>query len=111
MEIGCNDLHTIEKSNQTEFLKYHIQEEPECDYCGESFSEKDTLEGHICAIPEGHKDHKCESCSKSFSHAANLKTHIHTIHQGHKDHKCEYCNKSFTQVGHLQRHINSIHKN
>ena len=94
MDIGSNDLqsHTIEKSNQVEFLKYHIQEEHTCYYCGESFSEQDTFEGHICAIPEGHKDHKCESCGKSFSKAETLGRHIQTVHNGHK---CETCDKDY----------------
>ena len=39
---------------------------------------------HIKTVQEGEKDFTCESCEKSFTQADSLKGHIRNIHKGHK---------------------------
>ena len=39
---------------------------------------------HIKTVQEGEKDFTCESCEKSFTQVDSLKGHIRIIHKGHK---------------------------
>ena len=39
---------------------------------------------HIKTVQEGEKDFTCESCEKSFTQVDSLKGHIRNIHKGHK---------------------------
>ena len=53
--------------------------------------------------------YNCEPCGKSFSQGQSLKKHIHTVHERHKDNKCESCGKSFFTAGDLKIHIHRVH--
>ena len=63
------------------------------------------------SIHGGHKDYNCESCGKSFSQLQSLKRHIHIVHEGQKDFKCNDCTKTFTSKQNLKLHLHSIHNN
>ena len=39
---------------------------------------------HIKTVQEGEKDFTCESCEKSFTQADSLRGHIRNIYKGHK---------------------------
>ena len=39
---------------------------------------------HIKTVQEGEEDFTCESCEKSFTQADSLRGHIRNIYKGHK---------------------------
>ncbi|XP_062853749.1 histone-lysine N-methyltransferase PRDM9-like [Trichomycterus rosablanca] len=75
-----------------------------CTQCGESFTQQNELQRHLCIQPgEKEKPYQCPECGKSFSAKSTLKKH-QRIHTGQDLYHCSQCGKTFNNQSHLQRH-------
>ncbi|XP_063047112.1 zinc finger protein 182-like [Engraulis encrasicolus] len=74
----------------------------ECEYCGRTFSRKDSFTVHMY-IHTGKNPYSCSVCQKTFSRADSLTVHMR-YHTGERPFKCDECGKGFVTMGYLREH-------
>ena len=62
------------------------------------------------SVPKKNKLFQCEFCSNSFKQKENLISHFWSVHEGKKPFKCLSCEQSFTVKRNLNRHTLTKHK-
>ncbi|CAH8637605.1 unnamed protein product, partial [Dicrocoelium dendriticum] len=67
------------------------------------------LRKHVSELHLTYQTHPCEYCGKSFSKKNTLKRHVKAVHLRQRNHICEYCAKSFFNAAHLRIHIDAVH--
>ncbi|XP_037955355.1 zinc finger and SCAN domain-containing protein 31-like isoform X2 [Teleopsis dalmanni] len=79
-----------------------------CNTCGNSFTERKTLNQHM-RIHRNERKYECELCFKRFNSACNLSAHMRS-HTGERPYECKFCSRRFsdrsTHVKHVRTHTN-----
>ena len=130
--------HCVYTTFKKENLEQHVRSQHEkireiCETCGNSFSDKPTLNRHVkmfhgeavqgtkrkatepLLIPskkisaEVAKEMKCGVCLKEFNEVKNLNKHVRNVH-GEKTLKCNNCSYTTNDASHLQRHSEGCNK-
>ncbi|KAM5145840.1 uncharacterized protein ACMZJ9_013156 [Mantella aurantiaca] len=86
----------------SEFFEHQKVHENVCPECGEQFSDKSALEGHLLLHLED-KIRICEECGQCFGTQTELETHMRT-HKGDKQWLCKQCGKCLYSKSGLDRH-------
>lgn len=96
--------------------RIHTKEKPFlCTYCGLSFSLALSLNSHLAAKHEIHKNgtFNCKECEKKFPSAPKLEMHIKNNHSSERPYSCRYCDSKFAvefyRKLHEKRHTNKKH--
>lgn len=86
----------------SEFFEHQKVHENVCPECGEQFTNKSALEGHLVLHLED-KIRICEECGQCFGTQAELESHLRT-HRGDKQWVCNQCGKCLYSKSGLDRH-------
>ncbi|XP_077340659.1 uncharacterized protein LOC143984248 isoform X2 [Lithobates pipiens] len=86
----------------SEFFEHQKIHDNVCPECGEQFSDKSALEGHLLLHLED-KIRICEECGQCFGTQAELETHMRT-HKGDRQWLCNQCGKCLYSKSGLDRH-------
>ena len=84
-------------------LKIPIEKNQFCDFCGQSFSHKDSLQKHVIKHHTNRRDYVCNICDGKFSTRNAFRQHME-IHSEVKKYLCPFCGKGFKQSSVLYRH-------
>lgn len=78
-----------------------------CGECGDTFTSRHALKGHVAAVHELIKK-VCPECHKAVN---DLTRHIRLQHKkkDNRDHPCDYCKQAFRTDYSLKRHLEVIH--
>ena len=100
-------------------LKCHISEQhPEhcckkgftCEFCGKTFTVKNTLQDHIKSIHDGVLEYKCDKCGREFGCRRNLVVHMKGVHEKLKNYVCHQCGQEFGYSQSLKTHMKRVHE-
>ena len=81
-----------------------------CFICGDTFSEKKSMQKHVDSVHEKKRPYMCPICSQTFPENRNLKRHIQAVHEKLKPHMCNICGKRFFDKEKLRNHILCVHE-
>ncbi|XP_072045470.1 zinc finger Y-chromosomal protein-like [Amphiura filiformis] len=80
-----------------------------CDFCGEAFPIKTTLEFHLNSKHTKETKYACQECPKWYYTKKTLANHVHTVHgELGKLIPCHICGKMIIK-GHLNGHVRNTH--
>lgn len=103
----CLKTFTQRLSLQMHVCSQHHPEKPyQCGHCACSFSHHEDLRVHV----ETHvsdKPYRCGFCSRTFAGSTTLNNHMRT-HIGNKPYSCKKCGKSFLKAAQLARHKRAL---
>ncbi|XP_044595978.1 zinc finger protein 567 [Cotesia glomerata] len=99
------------KENESKDVKEYM-----CDNCEETFTNLDTLEGHIKKFHNKDNPFVCEVCEETFASEENLKVHVSTQHftnpkKTNKACICDICGKVLNHPSSVVYHKEAEHNN
>ena len=80
-----------------------------CRICGQDFTLKENMKGHIRRVHEKLEKFECKLCTKTFTAKQYFDKHVKAIHLDYYNYKCEYCDKTFNKIGNKKIHMDSVH--
>ncbi|KAJ6635279.1 Zinc finger protein, partial [Pseudolycoriella hygida] len=84
------------------------EENPQCRFCKETFTNVSNLEDHLAQIHPVDRPHLCPICKKTFQSVSNRNTHLQSHNKG-DTYKCSDCGQGFKSKVYLNKHKKSVH--
>ena len=109
-EEGTEKEPKTQKKCQSGGTRFRIN----CDFCGKSFTSKNSLKRHkimaSCHVSEKKgKRYQCAQCEKNFTTKNSLRFHNRSFHEG-KRYQCAQCDQSYAFRGDYQTHVRVKHE-
>ena len=86
---------------------HNLQEEYQCEACGQSLFTKALLNRHVYMKHSTETRYKCSFCFRGFKTNNGLKSHVYTHDANQSEFKCEMCGKKCRDKATLGYHINT----
>ena len=98
---------------QKESLRLHKKQHGgvkfQCDWCGQKFKTKANLRIHVEGVHENQRPIKCEKCPATFSVKSSYTRHFRNCHTENRKHECDICGQTFKEAHHLKTHKMAKH--